>query len=245
MDSYTQPPLPFASGLSAREAAHAYVGTPPQAESPLERLRMLGPAALTTAELVAILGLPLPDAQHLVSETESLLNLARLSSSELVRMPGVGPALAARIKAAVELGRRVFVSEDGDESPEVRSPSDVFRLFQDMAVLEQEEMRVATLNTKNCVIRTVTVYRGNVGGLLVRSAEVLRVAIQDNAPLFILAHNHPSGDPTPSPEDVALTRKLLHAAQLMDLAFLDHLVIGKGKFVSLKERLAGESLAWG
>ncbi len=197
---------------------------------------MLGPAALTTAELVALLGLPLPDAQHLVSEAESLLNLARLPSSELTRMPGVGPALAARIKAAMELGRRVFVGEGEDKSPEVRSPSDAFCLFQDMAVLEQEEMRVASLNTRNRVIRVVTLYRGNVNSTLVRVAEVLRVAIQDNAPAFVLAHNHPTGNPAPSPEDVVLTRQLAEAAQLMSLELVDHLIVGKGRFVSLRER---------
>jgi DNA repair protein RadC len=105
-----------------------------------------------------------------------------------------------------------------------------------MAVLEQEEMRVASLDTKNQVVRIVTLYRGSVNTTLTRVAEILRVAIQDNAPAFVLAHNHPSGDPTPSPEDVVVTRRLAEAAQTMDVEFLDHLIVGKGRFVSLKER---------
>lgn len=237
MDHHTQPPLPsLASGLSIREAAHAYVGDPPRAESPLERLRMLGAGALSSAELLALLGLPLPDAQHLVAAAGSLLNLARSPSSELVRTPGVGPALAARIQAAVELGKRVFAGENEDASPQIRGPQSAFCLFQDMAVLEQEEMRVASLDTKNYVKRVVTLYRGSVNATLARIAEILRVAIQDNAPAFVLAHNHPSGDPTPSPEDVVLTRRLAEAARTMDVEFLDHLIVGKGRFVSLKER---------
>jgi DNA repair protein RadC len=236
MDHHTQPPLPSFPGLSVREAAHSYVGVPPQTESPLQRLRMLGAGALSTAELLALLGLSLPDAQHLVSETGSLLNLARSSSSELVESPGVGPALAARIQAAVELGKRVFVGEGEDAAPRIQCPADLFHLLQDMALLEQEEMRVVPLDIKSHVIRVVTLYRGNVNSINVRVAEVLRIVIQDNAPAFVLAHNHPTGDATPSPEDVVVTRQLATAAKQMDLDLLDHLIIGKGRFVSLKER---------
>jgi DNA repair protein RadC len=211
MNYHTQTPLPSPLGLSIREAALIYVGDPPQTESPLERLKRFGAGALSTAELLALLGLSLPDAQHLVAKVGSLLNLARSSSNELVKSPGVGPALAARIQAAVELGKRVFAKEGEDAAPRIQSPADAFYLLQDMALLEQEEMRVVTLNTKNDVIRVVTLYRGTVNSSPSRVAEILRVVIQDNAPAFILGHNHPSGDASPSPEDVMVTRKLAEA----------------------------------
>ncbi len=233
MDKYTQLHIPQMS-LSLREAAHAYVGNLPQTESPLERMRRFGAGALSTAELLALMGLSLPDAQHLLSERRSLSDLVHAPAGELTRLPGVGPALAARLQAAIELGRRALAARDAPQ--QIRSPGDAFLVFQEMGLLEREELRVATLDTKNQVIRAVTLYRGSVNTTQVRVAEILRVAVQDNATAFVLAHNHPSGDPTPSPEDVVLTRSAVQAAQLLGLELMDHLIIGKGRFVSLKER---------
>jgi DNA repair protein RadC len=232
MDNHTQPPL---FSVSVREAAHVYIGDPPRSESPQERMKTLGPGALSAAELLSLLGLPLTDSQHLLSRAGGLVNVARSPAGDLVKTPGVGPALAARIQAALELGKRALSAAE-DDAPRITSPRDGFALFQDMSLLEQEELRVASLSTKNRVLRVVTLYRGNVNTTMVRIAEVLRVALQDNAPALLIAHNHPSGAADPSPEDVILTRQLVQAAELMDLALVDHLVVGRGRFVSLRER---------
>jgi len=236
MDNYTQVPL---FGFSLREAAHAYVGKLPQAESPRERIERCGAGALSTAELLALMGLSLPDAQHLLAERRGLVNLVHAPSRALTRLPGVGPALAARIQAALELGTRALAVHD--TARRITCPADAFALFRDMALLEQEELRVATLDTKNQVLRAVALYRGSVNTTLVRIGEILRVVVQDNAVAFFLAHNHPSGDPSPSPEDVTLTRNVVEAGQVMDVELLDHLIIGRGRFVSLKERGLGFS----
>ena len=231
MDTYTQPSL---FPISTREAAHAYVGIPPPGDNPSERLRRFGPGALSTAELLSLLGIPLTDAQHLLSRAGSLIALARSPRSELMQTPGVGPSLAARIQAALELGRRVLSA--GETREQITCPGDAFVLFQDMGLLEQEELWVAPLSTKNHVLRLVTLYRGNVNTTTVRIAEVLRVAIQDNAPAFLIAHNHPSGALDASPQDVVLTQQLAQAAKVMDIELVDHLIVSHGRFVSLKEK---------
>jgi DNA repair protein RadC len=230
MDDYTQPSL---FPISTREAAHAYVGEPPAAESPLERLRRFGPSALSTAELLSLLGIPLTDAQHLLSNAGSLIALAHSPCGELMKTPGVGPSLAARIQASLELGKRAL--SPGRARERITSPADAFGLFQGMGLLEQEELWVAPLSTKNHVLRLVTLYRGNVNTTTVRIAEVLRVALQDNAPGFLIAHNHPSGALDPSPQDVVLTQQLAQAAKVMDIELVDHLIVACGRFVSLKE----------
>ena len=132
-----------------------------------------------------------------------------------------------------------MLGEDGrDERVQVKSPGDAaLLLVHDMALLEQEQLRVLVLDTKNHVVASEDVYRGNVNSAIVRAAEVLRLAVKLNAPAIIVAHNHPSGDPTPSPEDVAVTRQIVDAGKLLDIDVLDHIVIGRADFwVSLKQR---------
>ena len=122
----------------------------------------------------------------------------------------------------------------------VKSPQDCANVLSDMGFLEQEQMRVVSMNTKNHILDVATVYQGSVNTTVIRVAELMRPVIALNASACIVAHNHPSGDPTPSPEDVAVTKQIVEGAKILDIDLLDHLVIGRdGRFVSLKERGMG------
>ncbi len=152
---------------------------------------------------------------------------------------GLGPAKVAQLKAALELGRRMLI-QSPDERPQVRSPADAANLvMSEMALLEQENLRVMLLDTKNRVLDTPTIYVGSLNTSLIRVGELFREAIRANCASLIVLHNHPSGDPTPSPEDVAVTRQIVEAGKLLDVEVLDHLIIGQQRFVSLKERGLG------
>jgi DNA repair protein RadC len=215
-------------------------------DRPRERLATLGAKSLSNAELIAILlrsGIEgrnvLQLAQDLIAEIGGLTGLHRASYAELLSRKGIGPAKAAQIKAAVELGRRLAVATPEDR-PLIQTPEDAAGLLMyEMGALEQEHLRVLLLDTRNRLIRTEEVYRGSLNASMVRVGEVLRDAVRENAAAVIVAHNHPSGDPTPSPEDVALTRTIVDAGNILDIEVLDHLVIGKGRFVSLKARGLG------
>ncbi len=144
-------------------------------------------------------------------------------------------------KACVELARRLAL-ERPDERVRIHSPEDVAAILStQMAGLDQEELRVVLLNTKNEVLKIHTVYRGSVNAAQIRVAEVFKEAVRQNAPALVVAHNHPSGDPTPSGDDVAVTRELVKAGQLLDIEVLDHRVIGDGRHVSLRRRGLGFS----
>jgi DNA repair protein RadC len=143
------------------------------------------------------------------------------------------------IKAALELGRRLLL-EEPEERAQVRSPEDVAAMLQiRMGLLEREELHVVLLNTKNHVLGTRVVYKGSLNSSMIRTAEVFRDAIKENAAAVIIAHNHPSGDPTPSPEDVRVTRDLVASGKLLDIEVLDHLVIGHQRYVSLRRKKLG------
>ena len=220
----------------------------PQGDRPRERLLARGPAALATAELLAIvLGTGVKDenvvrvSQRLLSTFGGLSGLAQASVGELMAARGLGPAKAAQLKAALELGRRLLV-EGPEQRPQVRSPADAANLLMsEMSLLEQEHLRVMMLDTKNRVLGTPTVYVGSLNTSMIRVGELFREAIRYNCASVIVAHNHPSGDPTPSPEDVAVTRQIAEAGKLLDVDVLDHLIIGRQRFVSLKERGLGFS----
>ena len=154
---------------------------------------------------------------------------------------GIGPATAAQIKAALNLGLRLNVPKE--ERPSINSPADAAALVQyEMGLLEQEHLRVILLDQRNRVLDIVEVYRGSVNSAQVRIAEVFKPAVARMAPSIIIVHSHPSGDPTPSPEDVAVTRAIVQGGKLLDITTLDHLIIGQvGKWVSLKERGLGFS----
>jgi len=217
-------------------------------ERPRERLQRLGPQALSKAELLAILlrvGVPGENAvqvgQRLLKEFKGLSGLHRAPIEELCHQHGIGMAKAAQIKAAIELGRRMS-EEPHDEHQTVNSPGDVAALVAyDMSALEQEHLKVILLDTRNQVLEIVEVYKGSVNSSQVHVGELFKPAIRRNAPALIVVHNHPSGDPTPSPDDVAVTRSIVQAGKLLDVEVLDHMVIGQGEknWVSMKERGLG------
>ncbi len=217
-----------------------------ETERPRERLAAQGAQALSNAELLAILlrvGVRGENAvqmgQRLLQDMGGLPGLHRATFDEVCRQKGIGPAKAAQLKAAIELGRRLAASQP-QERPQITSPADAAALVQyEMSALEQEELRVFLLDTRNRVLDIRTVYRGSLNSSQVRVGELFRDAIRKNAAAIIVAHNHPSGDPTPSPDDVAVTRAIVEAGKLLDISVLDHLVIGQGRFVSLKERGLG------
>jgi DNA repair protein RadC len=158
-----------------------------------------------------------------------------------VQINGVGPAQTARIKAALEFGRRLMLTAPEDRYT-IRSPGDIAQLLMaEMSNLEQEHFKVLLLDTRNRMIDDITLYIGSLNASHIRVAEVFRDAIRQNAATIIVVHNHPSGDPTPSPEDVEVTRQLVAAGNLVDIELLDHLIIGRQQFVSLRERGMGFS----
>jgi len=161
--------------------------------------------------------------------------------AELASVRGVGQQTAVRIKAALALGLKLH--EPAGERPAINSPADAAALVQyEMSLLEQEYLKVMLLDTRNRVLEIVEVYHGNVSATQVRVGELFKPAVQRMAPAIIAIHNHPSGDPTPSPDDVAVTRAIVQAGKLLDISLLDHLIIGgEGRWVSLKERGLGFS----
>lgn len=218
----------------------------PMADRPRERLLYYGTSALSNAELLAIIlrvgGVgqnALRLAETLLARFDGLPGLARASVAELTQIKGVGIAKVAQVKAALEVGRRLL-SSSPDERPQVRSPADAANLvLLEMSVLEQEHLRVILLDTKNRVVSISTIYVGSLNSSVVRVGELFREAIRQNAAAIIVVHNHPSGDPTPSQEDVLVTRQIVNAGTMLSIDVLDHIVVGRSRFLSLKERGLG------
>lgn len=208
---------------------------------PRERLEQDGAEVLADHELIAILlrtgtvqeGV-LRLSSRLLKEYGGFVGLQRCDFAEFLTMGGLGPAKAATLKAALEIGRRV-ARMPIDERPAISSPEDVVNLIgYEMAALEQEQLRVVLLDTKNRIIRSPMIYQGSVNEASVRIGELFREAVRGNAVSIILVHNHPSGDPTPSGADIALTSDVVAAGKLLDITVVDHLIIGQGRHVSLK-----------
>jgi len=175
-------------------------------------------------------------AEDALVRCDGLAGLATASPQELEQVPGVGPARAAQLTAAFELGRRAVADWPAGRWT-IRGPRDLAtRLTAELGHLPREELRVVLLDTRNGVIAMPTVYRGNVSAALVRIGELFRDAVRLHAARMILVHNHPSGDPTPSPDDLHMTAEAVAAGRLLDITVLDHLVIGHGSWVSLRDR---------
>jgi DNA repair protein RadC len=215
-------------------------------ERPRERLEKRGPEALSKAELLAILlrvGVTGQNsvqlAQKILDELGGLSGIQKASFSQVCNIHGVGPAKAAQIKAAIELGIRLK-KENPEFSAAINSPEAAADLVQDeMQALVQENLWVLLLDTRNRLIGIEKVYVGSLNASMVRVGELFRGALQRSAAGIILVHNHPSGDPSPSPEDAALTRSAVQAGKLLDVEVLDHLVIGSHCFISMKEKGLG------
>jgi DNA repair protein RadC len=216
------------------------VSTLPEADRPRERLWSLGPGALTTAELLAIvLGTGgggqdvLELARQLLDVSDgSLRRLAQRPSAELLQSPGIGLTKAARLVAAFELGSRV-AREQRPRVQRIRDPEDVLRLFGPrLRDLQVEEFHLLALDSQSQVLREVLITRGLLNSSLVHPREVFRAAIAEAAAGIIVVHNHPSGDPTPSAEDRAATKQLCSAGRLLDVPVYDHVIIAGDRFVS-------------
>lgn len=214
----------------------------PVEERPLYRLHHAGSSALATTELLALV-LGTADAPGLSADLlgafGSLHQLARASKTQLMKVRGIGEAQAGRLVAMLELSRRLQEPPAG-ERPRVTSPADGANLLMGrMSHLQQEELWVILLDTRNRVLGTPAIYRGSLNTSVVRIGEVFRPAVEAPAAAVIVAHNHPSGDPSPSPEDVSVTRQLVQAGKVLDIELLDHLIIAAHGFTSLKEKGLG------
>ncbi|HEV8338693.1 MAG TPA: DNA repair protein RadC [bacterium] len=215
----------------------------PSDARPRERLRAAGPAALGTTELLAVLlgvgtrgrGV-LPMAESLLSTFGSLQELSRAPVEEIDQVAGLGPAKAAAVLAAFELGRRAHGPTGGDR-PTIHSPADAAALLApQMATLDREHFRAVLLNTKHEVLAVVEVAVGSLDSAPIHPREVFKEAVRRSAAAVIVAHNHPSGNPEPSGDDLVITDRLRAAGQIVGIDVLDHLIIGHGRSVSLRER---------
>lgn len=240
--------------MSGTRAAPRVKDLPPE-ERPRERLLARGPGALSNADLIAIL-IGSGSGRHRESALElarrvlahgrdaspgdqkhagGLEWLAAARPEDLCQIPGIGPAKAAQLTAAVELGRRLAAARP--PRPRVRCPADVSRLVMaGMRDLDREHFYVVLLNTKHYVVGVELISIGTLNGSMVHPREVFRAAIRRGAAALILVHNHPSGDPSPSPEDVQVTRRLVEAGRLLGMDVLDHVIIGDNRYVSLREQ---------
>ena len=216
----------------------------PQHERPRERLRDHGPAALSNAELLAIIlrtgtasATAIELAAGLLSRFGSLNNMAGLSVAELSKVHGLGTAKSAQVLAALEIGRRMASYRDGVR-PRINCPEDVAELFRaELEPLKKEVLKLVILNTKNEVMKIAQISEGSLGGTVLHPRETFREAIKEAAAGIILVHNHPSGDPEPSNDDIKITREFAEAGALLGIDFLDHIIIGAGgKFSSLKQK---------
>lgn len=215
----------------------------PLEERPRERLVQFGPEHLSAAELIGIIlrtGVANRSAvdlgKELLAAYKDLRGIAKASLAELANQVGIGQAKAVQLKAAFELGRRVLTSNPF-QLPTIRKPEDAYDLvkasFQD---LDREHFKVIHLNTKNQVLKVETTAVGILSSSPVHPREVFKEAVKMSSAGLILAHNHPSGDPTPSQDDLLLTKRLYEAGEILGIRIIDHLIIGDNRYLSLKER---------
>ena len=214
----------------------------PDSELPLNRLRESGAYNLAAGEILSvILGQKDHTLAHLLLDRFQTLNaLADADIDQLAQLPGIGPATAARLNAALELGRRLLV-ESAPERSQIRCPRDAYLIFRPIIPdNSREHFIVLTLDTRHRVIHKEILYTGTLNTSIVRTAEVFHYPVANRCAAIVVAHNHPSGDPNPSPEDIALTRRLVDAGKLLEIELLDHIILGDGAlYVSLHERNLG------
>jgi len=214
----------------------------PEGERPREKLLTHGPKPLGDAELLAILigsgtrgATALDLGQTLLHQSDGLAGMARLTPAMLCRLKGVGQASAARIAAAVEIGRRLATGDAGDR-PKLATPESVARRFgPGLRDLRQEIFKVVLLDGGNRLIRDIDITTGILNASLVHPREVFKAAVDYHAAAVILVHNHPSGEATPSPEDLRVTRQLSEAGQIMGIPILDHVIIARQKHYSFAQ----------
>jgi DNA repair protein RadC len=213
----------------------------PEDERPRERLLKYGPEALSNAELLAIIlrtGSRKENVVNMCSRIFSEYSLKRLSQAnikQLMQIHGIGAAKAAQIAAVFELARKLEGFTD-EPKRKIRSPADVYSLlYPKMREHKRERLVALLLDTKNHVLREEVISIGSLNANIVHPREVFKAALMESCASVILSHNHPSGDPTPSKEDIAVTEKLVEGGKLLGIDVLDHVVIGDGRYVSLKD----------
>lgn len=214
----------------------------PLHERPRERLLRAGPAALSSAELISIILRTGVRGQSALSLATSVLHkfggirgIAAASAQDLANEKGIGLAKAVQIKAAIELGKRAFMLEPED-LVQINGPRDVAQLMiGEMRYLDREHFKLVILNAKNKVEDLVTVSIGSLDSSLAHPREVFRECVKRNCARVILVHNHPSGDPTPSDADIAITRRLVSCGIILGIEVLDHIIVGDNRYRSLKE----------
>jgi len=210
---------------------------------PRERLCRFGVQALSDRELVAILlttgsknATALDIADTILTKYQGLKGLINLSVEELASFNGIGHGKAARILAALEMGKRISI-QGAEFKPAIQSPEDVSNLvMEEMRFFDREHFRVLLLNSKNKVLSCETISIGNLNSSLVHPRELFKMAIKRSARAVVLLHNHPSGDPTPSREDIEVTERILNAGNLLGIDVLDHIIIGDNIYFSMKEK---------
>ena len=218
----------------------------PDSERPYERLQKYGAHVLSNSELLAIIiktgtkdETSVEMAQRLLKmdhESVGLSFLHNISLEQLKKIKGIGNVKAIQIKAVMELAKRIS-STFNNERVVIKTPTDVSgHLMEEMRCLKQEELRTVLLNTKNCILKSCTIAIGGLNVSAVESREVFNEAIKAGSASIILVHNHPSGDPAPSKEDIAFTKRIAEGGEILGIKVLDHIIIGNGAFVSLKER---------
>ncbi|HLZ59783.1 MAG TPA: DNA repair protein RadC [Ktedonosporobacter sp.] len=244
MVSVSIPPSKSDTSTDIKPVYHATVRDIATDERPRERLQKSGAEALNTAELLAIILRTGTTRDNVIELANKLLmkygGLAGLMAAgfhELCNEYGLGMAKCAQLKAALEIGKRLE-SQGLEKKYQIRSAEDAARLVRmEMMYLDHEQMHILIMDTKNQVIEHIKSYKGTVNSSVLRIAEVFRPAIVRNCPNVIVCHNHPSGDPTPSSEDIDVTNQLVAAGKLLDIELLDHIIIGNPRYASLKERM--------
>jgi DNA repair protein RadC len=209
---------------------------------PRERLMQFGAGSLSNAELLAILlntgtknRTTIQLSEKLLSHYQNLGTIGRSTIEELCEIDGIGKAKAAKVLAAFELGRRVNRALPSDRQT-IETPEDAAQLLMpEMRHLDREHFKALVLNIKNQVLRCVDVSIGSLNSSIVHPRELFRMVIRHNGAAVIVVHNHPSGDPTPSSEDIGVTKRLAEAGRILGIELLDHVILGDGRFVSLKE----------
>lgn len=225
------------------QVGHATIKELPQEERPRERLARHGAGVLSNAELLAILlrtgtrnESAISLAHRILVQEQGLRYLADSDIDQLSSINGIGQAKAVQIKAAIELGKRLAAFEAGADKP-VKCPKDVADLLmEDMRYLKKEHMKLILLNIKCNLISIEEISVGSLNASIVHPREVFNPAIRKSSASIIMVHNHPSGDPTPSSEDKAITVRINEAGKLIGIELADHIIIGDGRFVSMKEK---------
>lgn len=229
----------------SKNGVHVTIKELPEEERPRERLVRYGPSALSNAELLAILlrvgtrnESALSLAYKILKQQEGLRFLTNCTVQELGSINGIGQAKAAQLKAALELGKRVSVFEK-ESDKYIKCPQDVASLLmEEMRYLKKEYMKLILLNVKCSVIAVEDISIGNLSTSIVHPREVYIPAIKKSSASIIMVHNHPSGDPTPSSEDVSITKRVAEAGKIIGIELVDHIIIGDGRYVSLREKEA-------